>query len=210
MKKVFLLFAAAGLFMVSCTGNPEGEKAETTDAVASATEVSGVSYTIDPTASVLRWEGKKVSATHHGNVVFKSGNIYVDGNNITGGEFVTDMASITNEDQQGEWKEKLVDHLKSEDFFHVEKHPEATFQITEVKATDNPAQVQISGNLTIRGISKNITFNADVVEIDENKVKVNTDFNIERENWGITYTGMADDLISKEINFKINIVANRS
>lgn len=208
MRKFFFLFVAAGLSLTSCVSNPEGDKAETTEAQQAPAETTGAAFTVNPQESTLSWEGKKVSATHHGTISIKSGNLVMDGDKLSGGEFIVDMNSIVNEDQQGEWKEKLVGHLKSEDFFHVEKHPEAIFQITEVKATDNPNQVVVSGNLTIKGISKNITFNADVVENSANKVQMKADFNIEREQWGITYTGMADDLISKEINFKVNIVAN--
>lgn len=208
MKKFFFLFLTVGLFIASCTSNPEGDKAETTEAQQAPKETSGAAFTVNPQESTLSWEGKKVSATHHGKINIKSGKLMMDGDKLTGGEFVVDMNTIANEDLQGEWNQKLVNHIKSEDFFHVQQHPEATFQITEVKATDNPNQVVVSGNLTIKGISKNITFNADVVENSANKVQMKADFNIEREQWGITYTGMADDLISKEINFKVNIIAN--
>ncbi len=208
MKKFFFLFLTAGFLLTSCTSNPEGDKAETTEAQQAPTEAGGTAYTVNTQESTLRWEGKKVSATHHGVINIKSGKLMMDGDNLAGGEFAVDMNTIVNEDLQGEWNQKLVNHIKSEDFFHVQQHPEAIFQITEVKATDNPNQVVVSGNLTIKGIAKNITFNADVVEKSADKIQMKADFNIEREQWGITYTGMADDLISKEINFKVNIVAN--
>lgn len=207
MKKLFLTFAAAGLLLTGCVKNPEGEKAEVTDSIEATSEASGAGYAINTEESVLRWEGRKVTATHHGTVNFKSGVLYIDGDNLTGGSFVADMGSIVNEDQEGEWNDRLVGHLKSDDFFHIEEHPEAMFEITEVKAGEND-QLVISGNLTIRGISKNITFNADVIEINSDKAQLAADFNIEREDWGINYTGAADDLIAKEINFKINLVAN--
>lgn len=208
MKKVFLLFAGAGLFMTSCVSNPEGEKAETTDAqeVKEAVEES-VTYTLNTEESTLRWEARKVSATHHGTVEFKSGEFYVEGSEITGGRFVTDMSTIVNEDLEGEWNEKLVGHLMSDDFFSVENHPETVFEITGVESTDQANIYKVSGNLIIKGISKNITFNAEVGEVSDTKLTMNADFNIERENWDITYAGAPDDLIAKEINFKVNLVA---
>lgn len=207
MKKLVLLFAVSGLFLTSCVDNPQGDKAATTEAQQAPSDASGMAYKLNPQESTLRWEGRKVSATHHGTVQFKSGKVQMSGNQLTGGEFAADMGTLVNEDLQGEWNTKLVTHLKGADFFDIEKHPEATFQITGVKPGSSPNQVVVSGNLVIRGVSKNITFNADVVEAGDKKVQIKADFNIAREDWGITYTGMADDLISKEINFKINIVA---
>lgn len=207
MKKLFLLFAVSGLFFASCVNNPAGEKATTTEAQQAPADASGQAFTINPQESMLRWEGKKVSATHHGTVQFKSGKVMFNGDQLTGGEFVADMSTIVNEDLKGEWNTKLVNHLKNEDFFNVGQHPEATFTITEVKPGDTPNQMSVSGNLTIRGVSKNVTFKADMVKTADKKVEMKADFNIAREDWGITYTGMADDLISKEINFKVSIVA---
>ena len=108
---------------------------------------------------------------------------------------------------EGEYKQKLEDHLKSEDFFDVANHPEATFEITAVTASTEASVFVVSGNLTIRGVTKNITFDAHVAELTETSANVKADFNIAREDWGVNYAGQADDLISKEINFKINLVA---
>ncbi|HRO86128.1 MAG TPA: YceI family protein [Niabella sp.] len=208
MKKLFLVVVGAGLFLASCVSNPEGEKA----AVQETQEVAvakGDSFQLNPQESVLQWTGRKVSATHHGKVNFKSGNLVFNNGLLSGGSFIVDMPSITNEDQEGEWKEKLVGHLSSPDFFNTTEHPEAKFEITEVKKTDNPNQLVVSGNLTIKGITKNITFNADVKEISDTKAVFSTDFNIAREDWELTYPGKPDDLIAKEINFKVDLVANK-
>lgn len=207
MKKIFLLFIGAGLVMTSCVSNPEGEKAEVTEAQEVSTDIDGVEYQIDVNESSLVWTGRKVSASHHGTIDFASGSILVDNNMISGGNFVVDMNTIVDEDLEGEWKEKLEGHLRSEDFFNVEVYPESTFEITSV--TDNGDNTaSISGNLTIIGVTKNITFPAEISELTESTVAFSADFNIEREDWGIMYEGMKDDLIAKEINYKINVVAN--
>lgn len=208
MKKIFLVAISAGLFFTACVNNPEGEKVQTGEAQ-EVTEASGDVFQLNPQESTLQWTGRKVSATHHGKVSFKSGKLISTDGVLSGGNFVVDMNTMTNEDLQGEWKEKLLGHLKSEDFFNVSKFPEASFEITSVKPTDSLNQVTVSGNLVILGVSKNITFNATVDEATENRVKMSTDFNIEREHWGLTYPGKADDLIAKEINFKISIVATK-
>jgi len=108
---------------------------------------------------------------------------------------------------QGEFKGKLEGHLKSPDFFDVANFPEATFEITSVTAGAEAGTATISGNLTMRGVTKNITFPATVTEATETSVKASADFNVLREDWGLVYKGMADDLISKEFNLKVELVA---
>ncbi|MBD1428072.1 YceI family protein [Sphingobacterium litopenaei] len=209
MKKLVLFAAVASLVLASCAGNPEGKKAEATDSVAVADSVAGNTYTVDTTQSQLVWKGTKVTGAHEGTVAIKSGSLFVDNGAITGGNFVLDMNTISSTDLDGEYKEKLDGHLKADDFFAVATFPEASFQITEVKAGATANDVVISGNLTIKGISKNITFDAKVDEVSDSVVKSSADFNIAREDWGVTYEGKKDDLISKEINFKVTIVANK-
>lgn len=209
MKKLILFAAVASIVLASCAGNPEGKKAETTDSVAVADSVAGTIFAVDTVQSQLIWKGTKVSGAHEGTVKIKSGSIVVDNGAITGGNFVLDMNTINSTDLEGEYKDKLDGHLKADDFFAVATFPEASFEITEVKAGATAADVVISGNLTIKGISKNITFDAKVAEATDSLVKYTADFNILREDWGVTYEGKKDDLISKEINFKTTIVATK-
>lgn len=211
MKKLVLFSAAAAMVLASCAGNPEGKKAETTDSVENVDSVAvvGAAYNVDAAASTVVWKGTKVSGFHEGTVTIKSGTLNVDNGVLTGGNFVLDMNTINTTDLDGEYKDKLDGHLKADDFFGVATHPEASFAITEVKAGATANDVTISGNLTIKGISKNITFDAKVEEATDASAKVSADFNIAREDWGVNYEGQKDDLISKEINFKVNIVANK-
>lgn len=209
MKRMTVVAAAAALILSACAGNPEGKKADTADAV-EAGESIGNAYDVDASQSSLVWKGTKVTGAHEGTVAIKSGALLVDNEALTGGNFVLDLTTISSTDLEGEYKDKLDGHLKNEDFFNVEAHPEASFQITEVREGASANNVVIAGNLTIKGISKNITFDADVAELTETTVKVKADFNIAREDWGLNYSGQQDDLISKEINFKVNLVANKA
>lgn len=209
MKKITLLGVAAAFVLASCAGNPEGKKADTKDSVEVSTESIGLSYDVDATASVVKWQGTKVTGAHDGVITIKEGNLIVDGDKITGGSFILDMNSINSTDLEGEWKEKLDGHLKSEDFFDVANHGEAKFDITAVEAGAAEGEAKVSGNLTIKGISKNITFDAKVTELTDNSAKVTANFNILREDWGVNYAGKEDDLISKEINFDISLVAKK-
>lgn len=207
MKLSFVILGASALFFASCVGNPEGKKAETTEAV-EVLEASGNELALNTSDSKLLWEGHKVTGKHHGEVSLKSGTILVDTDGkLTGGNFVVDLTSIDVQDLEGEYKEKLTGHLKSNDFFDVENHPEAKFEITAVEAGATENDLLISGNLTLRGVTKNITFDAKVKEATADSFIADADFNIEREDFGVSYKGKADDLISKEINIKVNLVA---
>src|SRR5690606_33358012 len=210
MKKITLLSAIAALILASCAGNPEGKKAETSDSVeVSQTEIAGTTYNIDTTASKVVWTGSKVTGKHTGTVNIKNGTITVDNGKLTGSNVVLDMTSISSTDLEGEFKEKLDGHLKADDFFGVATYPEATFLITEIKPGATENDLVISGNLVIKGVSKNITIDAHVAEANENSVKATSNFNITRADWGVTYEGKSDDLISKEINFDITLIANK-
>lgn len=199
---------AGALVLASCVGNPEGKRAETSDNVTDAAlSHTGSELAVDTEQSSVQWTGKKVSGQHHGEVQITSGALVVEEGNLVGGNFVIDLNTIVNHDLDGEYKGKLEGHLKSEDFFDVDNHPEATFEITNVQDGAEAGTVAISGNLTIRGVTKNITFDAQVQEASDAAVKATADFNIAREDWGVNYAGQADDLISKEINFKVTLVA---
>lgn len=207
MKKIGILLSASALFLASCVGNPDGKKAETTDAVEVA-EISGNELALNTTDSKVRWEGHKVTGKHYGEVDIKSGTILVDSEGLlTGGDFIIDLTTIDVQDLEGEYRDKLTGHLKSDDFFDVENHPEAKFVITSVEAGETSNHLLISGNLTLRGVTKNITFDATVKEATAGNFLAEADFNIEREDFGVSYQGKADDLISKEINIKIDLVA---
>lgn len=210
MKKLVLFSAVAAMVLASCAGNPEGKKAETTDSVEVSNDiVAGDTYTVDTAQSKVVWKGTKVSGFHEGTVAIKSGALHVDNGAVTGGSFVLDLTTINATDLEGEYKQNLDDHLKAADFFDVANHPEAGFVITEVKPGATADVLSVSGNLTIKGISKNITFDTKVEEVTETTVKTSADFNIAREDWGVNYEGKKDDLISKEINFKVALVANK-
>ncbi|MBX2899287.1 MAG: YceI family protein [Cyclobacteriaceae bacterium] len=206
MKKLIVMWVA-GVMLAACTPkNPEGEKAQTTESAAVAA-ADGTPVALNLGASKVIWTGSKVSGSHTGTVTLKEGTLYIKEGKVTGGNFVADLNTINDTDMQGEYKGKLEGHLKAPDFFDVANFPEATFEITNVAEGAEAGKVTISGNLTMRGVTKNVTFSATVTEATENSVKATADFNVLREDWGLVYTGMADDLISKEFNLKIELVA---
>lgn len=211
-----LSLLAAGVFALASCNSPKGDKAETTEKQEAAS-TSGISYLMDST-SLVTWTGSKPTGEHTGTFNTK-GSLAVNDNNLTGGSFDIDITSLKNLDlKEEDGKSKLEGHLKSADFFDVEKFPKATFVITGVdpftadsseKTTIANPTHRIKGNLTLKDSTKNISFPARV-SIDANKLTAEANFNIDRTQWGMNYKGPnnpQDWFISKEVNLKLNISA---
>ncbi|MFM2393219.1 MAG: hypothetical protein RLZZ546_1201, partial [Bacteroidota bacterium] len=115
---------------------------------------------VNTTTSKIGWKAYKVTGSHEGTINVKSGSLTFNGENLSGGEFVIDMNSINCTDLQGKGKSGLEGHLKSDDFFAVATNPEANFKITRVVSRGKPGDYKVLGTLTIKGISKEIKFDA--------------------------------------------------
>ena len=111
--------------------------------------------------STVTWKAYKVTGSHTGTVDLTSGALEFDNGALTGGTFVVDMTSLISTDLEGEYKGKLEGHLKSDDFFSVANHPTANIVFTSVKANGKNSY-EVTGDLTIKGITKPITFDLSV------------------------------------------------
>ena len=119
--------------------------------------------TVNKAESQVRWEASKVTGTHWGYVPLKNATLDISGGKITGGSFDMDMVNLTVEDlTDAKSKGGLTGHLKSDDFFSVEKFNTSTFKITEAKSS-NGTDYTITGNLTIKGITQKVSFPAKVL-----------------------------------------------
>lgn len=209
-KLNLLLLAASTAFLMSC-----GNGGETVDAGEEGTEATASSesatYTVDTQKSMVEWTGKKLAYGHTGTIAIKSGELSTEGGNITAGNFVLDMNSIdeTVTAENDEKEQKLIGHLKSDDFFSVEQYPTAEFAITKVEGNT------VSGNLTIKGITKEISFPAQV-NVTDNELTASAEFTINRTDWEIKYASgnfftdlAADKAISDDIAYKVNLVATK-
>lgn len=220
MKPALILFSAA-IFFASCNGS-DADKANTTDQQEVATSTGGSSFTVDTTQSTITWTGYKPNGEHTGTFNISNGTFSGDTSGISAGSFTINVASITDKDLSGDDKAKLEGHLKSADFFEVEKYPTARFEITKVAPytegsdTTQKSKLQgathlISGNLTLKDQTKNITFPAKV-NIAADQLTANADFDIDRTNWNMNYKGPnnpQDWFIRKDVNIKLNIVARK-
>lgn len=207
--KTLKLGLIAAVFLTACSNNPKGDKAATADAEAVQT-VDGETLNVDPATSSVTWTGSKVTGSHTGTINIQSGNVVIDEGKLVGGEFIIDMASLTNKDLEAdaENKAKLEGHLKADDFFAVEKYPTSKFVITKVTYKED-GKAEIAGNLTLRDITKNISFIAEAPAATADGFHAMADFNINRKDWGVMYEGMKDDLIADEINLKVHLMAKK-
>lgn len=146
-------------------------------------------YVLNSTESMLKAQGKKplvVGYTDIGGISFKSGEIIVSDGRISG-TITVDMNSITVESTgNGGGEPMLQKHLKSSDFFDVENYPESLFRITETKLTGEDSLYMVTGNLTIKDITKPITFPA-VIRMKDGKMITEGSVSIDRTLWGIKY-----------------------
>lgn len=218
MKFTSKLIISAGILFAACQSAPKADEAATAEKKQAAA-ATGTSYTIDTTSSVVGWAGTKPTATHSGTFKIKDGSVAVENNTLTGGSFTIDIASLVDNDLTGEFKGKLEGHLKSPDFFDVAKFPTAKFELTKVEPFDSTKQKSLlpgathllSGNLTLKDSTKNVTFPA-IVSITDNALIAQANFNIDRTEWGMNYKGPnnpQDWVIKKEVNLQLNVKAGK-
>ena len=175
---------------------------------------NGTPYSVSTQKSTLKWTGKKVTGQHNGSVALSAGTLMVENNVLTGGKFDIDLKTITCEDlKDAEYNAKLVGHLKSDDFFSVEKSPIAAVEIVSAtkKAGDS---YDITAKLTIKGITKDITFPATVKVTGKNVVAV-AKITVDRSQFDIRYgsssffEGLGDKAIDNEFMIDVTLAATK-
>lgn len=172
-----------------------------------------VTYVVNPQQSQVHWQGEKVTGEHNGTVSLKEGTLTAQAGALTGGSFTIDMNSLDNQDLTGEDKDKLEGHLKSDDFFGVEKHPEATFVIKDAKQKKGN-QYEISGDLTIKGITQPLSFPATVTVKDE-KITADATIVVDRTKFDIRFgsgsffDNLGDKAIYDDFELKVSLIASQ-
>lgn len=171
-------------------------------------------YTIDINTTKLKWTGEKFGGEHYGMVSLKGGYLNVEDGKIIGGKVVIDMGSISCEDlEPGEWNDKLINHLKSDEFFGVENFKTANYEIFAVKDKGN-GNIKVTGKLTLKGITKEITFDAKY-KVQDNKIMSEGRMVIDRTKFDIKYGSGSffdlaqDKLIYNEFFIDINLTAQK-
>lgn len=205
--------------IASCNDAPKGDNA-TISEEQKAAEAKGISFTADTSSSRIRFTGHGVGKNHPGVFKLSSGTVAVSGEQITGGNFVINIKSMELEEKGGMFDEKLRPHLMSGDFFDADKFGTAKFEITKVEpytpgANDTSiidgANVRISGNFTLKDITKNISFPARV-DLDGNTLKAKGNFDIDRRQWNMNYGNdktLGDKFISETVNIELDLEARK-
>ena len=171
-------------------------------------------YKVDTSKSELTWKGKKVTGEHHGTIDLEEGSFTLDGMKLTGGSFVADMTSITDLDiADKDMNAKLTGHLKSEDFFSVEKHPTAKFVVTKATPKSGGA-VDVTGDLTIKGITKPVTFPVQV-STTGGQATVKGTITVDRSKYDMKFRSksffdvatLGDKMIYDDFEIEVDLVA---
>lgn len=181
-------------------------KEPTTKNTETARQSKGESVAITTEGSKVEFTGSKVTGKHDGGFKAFSGNIDLVDEKVEESQVAVDidMTSVFSDD------DGLTGHLKSSDFFEVEKHPKSTFVSTKIVADKEKGddQYKVTGDLEMRGKKKSIEFPAKIT-VSDTEVGVDAEFAINRKDFGIVYAGKADDLIRDNVVIRLNLKSKR-
>lgn len=214
-----LLAASAFLLLAACEDHTEGvsaaevaEPAETGSAPAAQdSNAERARLSIDAARSTVGFTGAKVTDSHTGTFSDFEGSLVFDPEDPTASEVRVTIRTASVQIEP----ERLLGHMKSEDFFHVERFPTAEFESTSIReggegtVGGTAATHTVTGNLTLRGETRQITFPA-VVEVTPQEVRARSEFSIDRKDFAIVYPGMQDDLIKDEVVIRFDVRAPRA
>ena len=209
MQKSVLLMILSGLLLFIACNNPAADKTKAVTGEASqvaspATMGQGQKYLITPQNSKIEFVGSKVTGSEHGSFRAFTGEIDYHGTPENSRVTITIKTDSVVTDSSG-----LEKHLKTADFFDVAKYPEATFVSTSIKpGGDKGASQTITGNFTLHGVTKSITFPA-TINVTPAVASVDSTFSINRKEFGINYAGAADNLIRDDVVITLQIRANK-
>jgi len=172
-------------------------------------------YMADTSASSLHWKGTKVGGFHEGSLSLKSGSLKIVDGDLKGGSFEIDLGTINTTDLTGGKKKKLDGHLRSKDFFSVKKFPVADLKITSVSAGDSKGTFDVKANLSIKGISKPVSFKAKLSGSGDS-MKATAKVVVDRANYDIKFKSgsffenLGDKLIHDDFEVDVALVLKKS
>ncbi len=201
MKNLTSLSALLALLLFTACGDVGDAPVAETGAAVDLMTAEGVELPIDKSQSSVKWLGAKVTGTHDGGFNGFDGSVTVNEGSVTGVTVLIDMNSLYSDNDD------LTGHLLSADFFDAPNNPEGRFEATSFTPTPGDSATHtVTGNLTMRGTTKSVTFPANIT-VTADRATADADFIIDRQNWGIVYEGRPDDLISDEVRIMFDIVA---
>jgi polyisoprenoid-binding protein YceI len=169
-------------------------------------------FNVDLEKSSMEWLCKKVTGQHNGTVKIKDGFLIFDGNTLKGGTFTMDMTTISVLDSPD--NKRLIDDILSGNFFDITKFPTSTFTITKVTPSGGD-QVNITGNLTVKGITKPVTFSSSVKKQGNIVAAVAKGVRVDRTKFDITFrsktffSSIGNMAVDDEFELTISLLAKK-
>lgn len=209
MRTTIAITILSGLMFLAACSDPAAEKSKAVTGeaaqVASPQSTQGVKYQITPQNSKIDFVGSKVTGSENGSFGNFSGQIDYAGAAESSRVSVTiEMDSVRTESSG------LETHLKTADFFDVAKFPQSTFVSTAIRAGgDKGASHTITGNLTLHGVTRSISFPA-TIAVTPDTATVDSSFSLNRKDFGIMYAGKTNDLIRDGVVLTFHIRANKA
>ena len=207
MKNIIMAVVVSAV-LFSCKGEKK-EKVVVKEEV--KVEETTIVNNVDLTASLMTWKGTKPTGSHDGIVSLLSGGMVVENGVLKEGEFVIDMNTIKNLDMAGsEGAGKIEKHLKASDFFDVTLYPTSKFVITS--ALEVEGNLAVTGNLTIKDVTKSITIPASISTTDGTTTFKSELFNIDRADFNVKYgskrwiEGLKDKFIDDLVEMSFTVV----
>jgi polyisoprenoid-binding protein YceI len=205
----FLAIVAVGAAVVSC--KTKADEAVTSEAETVATsEVTSTKYMANSAESIIEWTGYKPTGQHNGTIKVETGVFTVNDGKLESGSFIIDMNSLKDVDGSA----KLEGHLKSADFFDVEKYASAGFEVTGFEMVDGKSM--LSGNLTLKDVKNNVTFPVSTSVEGDMFTLTSEMFTIDRSKWNVKYGSksffddLGDKFINDDIELKVTVKAKKS
>lgn len=207
MTKTLLLGAVAGTILLTACGTTETPTADAAPVATDALTAEAI-HNIDTEASTVNWSGTMFGIkSHTGTLRFTQAELVTKGDQVSSGSFTVDMKSyeMTDDNYAPDGSEQgtranLMGHLMSADFFDVENHPTAHFEITQVNG--NTAE----GNLTVRGVTHPEKVTDIVLTKNGSEVSAKGNLTFDRQKYGVAYsTGAKDMVISDDIVLQVEL-----
>ena len=162
---------------------------------------------LDLEKSKVKWTGKKITnSSHWGSLSFSEANLDFDGDDLVSGKFIVDMNTMSVDDIKGRGKQRLEGHLRNEDFFDVDNHNEAILMFNDRIPLVNGVY-EISGSLTIKGISNPVKFT-----LVPNGKSYSSSLVFDRTKFEITYSSgnffenLGDRLILDDVELEVSLI----
>lgn len=219
MKKkinfIYLSLIIVSIFFLNGCSKTNEQVIKTDDKNRIAASNKGNRIPLSASESRIEWEAKKVTGGHTGTVDISKGEVFIDEGKLSGGNFEIDFTTIkVLQFPDSAMNAKLTGHLKSDDFFSAGKFPTGKFEITSVTPLQDALEnnFSIGGNLTIKGITKPVTFPVKI-NVNGNSLTASADFKLDRTLWDIKfrsgkfYENLGDNLIYDDFDVKLNISA---